>query len=144
MAKKNWDSMLPLSRSSLPLATLGDATHIGSFLFILSFQRWPSQGQGTRTLSKTIISTMTLTIKVLFETLRINGTQHNNNLSLCWVVHFTYCYAECQYVKCHYSECHYLLCHGAKTALSVKCHCFQRFWKNLPNVNPALRRLLLS
>ncbi len=35
----------------------------------------------------------------------INGTQHNNALPLCWVLHFAYCYDECRNVEYRYAEC---------------------------------------
>ncbi len=56
----------------------------------------------------------------------ISDTKHKNPLqlyrvSLCWVSHFIYyyaeyCYAECcyalwHYAECHYNECHYVECH---------------------------------
>jgi hypothetical protein len=35
-------------------------------------------------------------------------------MSLCWVWHFIYCYAECHYAKCCYPECHYVNCRYAQ------------------------------
>ncbi len=65
--------------------------------------------------SITIFSIMTLSIKDLFVTLRINVTQHDKALplflvSLCCVSHSIYCYSDCHYDECHYDECHYTEC----------------------------------
>jgi hypothetical protein len=59
----------------------------------------------------------------------IDDSQHNNNLSLCWVSLFIYCYAECRsaechiqalYAQCHYADCHYTECPGAnKTIITL-------------------------
>ncbi len=59
----------------------------------------------------------------------IDDSQHNNNLSLCWVSLFIYCYAECRsaychkqalYAQCHYADCHYTDCPGAnKTIITL-------------------------
>ena len=59
------------------------------------------------------LSMMKLIIKWLFVTVNINDTQQNNDLILCWVSCFIFCYAECPYAECPYDECRYAECRGA-------------------------------
>jgi hypothetical protein len=76
---------------------------------------------------------MTLSIKVLFPTLRISDTQHKclsalYQVQLC--ILFKYSYAECYYAACHYvdfsyAECHYAECHYAECHYAecyAECH----------------------
>jgi hypothetical protein len=61
---------------------------------------------GATTISIMTFSITTHSIKGLFGTHIINGTQHSNNqyrVPLRWVLHFIYCYAECRYAECHYA-----------------------------------------
>ncbi len=66
----------------------------------------------------------------------MNDKQHNINItlplclvSLCWVSHFIYYYAEfqnadCRYAECCCAECRYAECHCAecRSALSKQIH----------------------
>jgi len=75
--------------------------------FPLSVMKWWIKGAAT--LSITILSITTLSIKGLHVTLSISDTQHNNALPLCWVLlcwvsRFIYYYAEFLYAECRGAE----------------------------------------
>ncbi len=77
------------------------------------------------TFSKTTLRIFTLTIKGLFVTLSINGTQHYNTLywvQLCRVLRFIYCYTECRYAECHFAECHFADCHFVDHRYAECCY----------------------
>ncbi len=60
---------------------------------------------GATTLGITTLSIMTVSIRSFYLTVSIKDTQHSSALllclvSLCWVSHFIYYYAECHYAEC--------------------------------------------
>ncbi len=71
-----------------------------------------------RTLCWVILYMMTLWINSLFTTLSINNTKYTwHGISLygvplcwkswCWVLHFSLCYTECNFVECCGALCNY-------------------------------------
>ncbi len=53
-------------------------------------------------------------------TLRINNTQHNSVLPICWGLRFSYCYAEWHYAECRYTECRCAECRNAECHGTIK------------------------
>jgi len=80
---------------------------------------------GLMTLSMMSFGIITLSTLGLFGNLSVNDTRVNSALTLCWVslclmLRFSYCYAECRYAECHYAECHYAECHGAVSVTEMR------------------------
>jgi hypothetical protein len=67
---------------------------------------------GATTLSIMTLSITTLSMRIFHVTLSICDSQHKRHsalllgwVSLCWVSHFIYYYAERHYAECRYAEC---------------------------------------